>query len=485
MKTGQEYIDSLRQLNTQIYFLGAKIDSLVDNPYIRPHINSAAMTYDMAFDPEFMDLAVATSHFTGEKINRFTHIQQNTDDLVKKSKFLRAIGQRTGTCFQRCVGWDAMNAVYSVSYEIDKKHGTNYHERVCEFIKYIQANDYMVVGGMTDPKGDRSLPPHKQPDPDVFVHVVETSKDGIVVRGAKAHQTGAANSHEILVMPTVSMKPEDEDFAVSFATPLDAPGITLIFGRQTNDERKLGNLDQGNATYGVVGGEALIIFDDVFVPWERVFMCGETEFAGMLVERFATYHRQNYGACKVGVIDVLIGACAAITDYNGAGKASHTKDKLIEMVLLNETMHASSLAGAYEGHPLPAGNYYPQTTYANITKQNITRSHYEICRLAHDITGGFIATLPTEQDLAHPQLGPLVLKYFQGVASVPTEDRIKMGRLIENMTGGTALTESMHGAGSPQAQRVVLLRDANLEQRKKLARRIAGIVSKESHLVHI
>ncbi|MEA4925633.1 MAG: 4-hydroxyphenylacetate 3-hydroxylase family protein [Syntrophomonadaceae bacterium] len=479
MKTGQEYIESLKQLKTEIYFMGERIESLIDSPHIKPHINTAALTYDIAFEPETMELATATSSLTGKKINRFTHLQQNTDDLVKKSKLLRAIGQKTGTCFQRCVGWDAMNAVYSVSYEIDQKYGTSYQEKVIEYVKYIQENDLMVVGGMTDPKGDRSLPPHKQADPDVFVHIVEKRDDGIIVRGAKAHQTGAANSHEILVMPTVSMKPEDKDFAVSFATPLDAPGIVLIFGRQTNDERKLGKLDQGNPTYGVVGGEALIIFNDVFIPWERVFMCGETEFAGMLVERFATYHRQNYGACKAGVIDVLIGATATIADYNGTAKASAIKDKMIEMVLLNETLHASSLAAGYEGHALPAGNYYPQATYANITKQNITRNHYEICRLAHDITGGFIATLPSEKDLAHPVLGPMVLKYFKAISAVDTMDRIKIGRLIENVTGGTALVESMHGAGSPQAQRVVLLRDANLEKKKKLAQNICGIIPQD------
>jgi len=479
MKTGQEYIESLRKMKTQIYFMGKKIDNFVDNPYIKPHINTAALTYDAAFEPDTKELATAVSSFTGKTINRFTHIQQSTDDMVKKAKLLRAIGQKTGTCFQRCVGWDAINAVYSVSYEIDQKYNTKYHENAVNFIKYIQENDYMVVGGMTDPKGDRSLPPHKQPDPDVFVHVVERRDDGIIVRGAKAHQTGAVNSHEILVMPTVAMKPEDKDFAVSFAIPLDAPGITLIFGRQTNDERKLGELDQGNPNFGVVGGEALVIFDNVFVPWERVFMCGETEFTGILVERFATYHRQNYGACKAGVIDVIIGASALMADYNGTSKASHIKDKIIEMILLNETLHASSLAAGYESRPLPAGNYYPQTTYANITKQNITRNHYEISRLAHDIAGGFLGTLPTEQDLHDPELGPQILKYFVGAAGTDSLDRIKLARLIENMTGGTSLVESMHGAGSPQAQRVVLLRDANLKTFKKLAQKLCGITPKE------
>jgi len=479
MKTAQEYMDSLQQMAGEIYFMGEKIENRVDHPQIRPHVNSAAMTYDVAFDPEFEDLATATSHLTGKTINRFTHIHQNNLDLVKKVKLLRAIGQRTGTCFQRCVGWDALNATYSVTFEMDQKYGTNYHERFCEFLKYIQENDLMVVGGMTDPKGDRGLPPHKQADPDLFVHVVDKRTDGIIVRGAKAHQTGAVNSHEILVMPTVNMRPEDADYAVCFAINLDAPGIMQVFGRQSNDERKLCELDQGNRVFGIVGGESLVVFDDVFIPWERVFMCGETQFSGMLVERFATYHRQNYGGCKCGVTDVLIGACATIAEYNGVDRASHIKDKLIEMIHLCETLHTGSLACSYEGNRLPAGNYYPHTTYANVTKQNITRHIYEIGRLAHDIAGGFMATLPSEKDLAHPTVGPVVEKYFKGVASVPTEHRIRIARLIENMTGGTAMVESMHGAGSPQAQRVMLLRDAKLEQRKRFAQKICGILCEE------
>lgn len=480
MKSGQEYIDSLRQLKHEIYFMGKRIEDPVDDPNIRPHINSAALTYEMANNPQFMDLAKAKSHLTGQNINRFTHIHQNNEDLVKKVKLLRAIAQMTGTCFQRCVGWDAMNAVYSVTYEMDKKNGTSYHERFKGFLKYIQENDFMVTGGMTDPKGDRSLAPHKQADPDLFVHVVEERSDGIIVRGAKAHQTGSVNSHEMLVMPTSALRAEDKAYAVSFAIQADAPGMVYIFGKQSNDERKVsGVIDQGNVEYGIVGGEALVVFNDVFVPWERVFMCGETEFTGMLVERFATYHRQNYGGCKCGVSDVLIGACATIAEYNGADRANHVRDKLVEMIHLTETLHTGSLACSYEGRQLPAGNQYPQQTYANITKQNITRFIYEICRLAHDIAGGFIATLPSEQDLVHPKVGPLVEKYFKGVAAVPTEYRIRIARLIENMTGGTALAESMHGAGSPQAQRIMLLRDANLEQRKKLAQKLAGILPKE------
>jgi 4-hydroxybutyryl-CoA dehydratase/vinylacetyl-CoA-Delta-isomerase len=475
LKTDAEYIESLRPLKLQVYAFGEKIENVVDHPLIRPHINSAAMTYRLAHDPMAEELVTATSHLTGKKINRFTHIHQSTDDLVKKVKMLRLIAQRTGTCFQRCVGFDAINALYSVTYEMDQDLGTNYHERLRNYITYLQENDLMVAGSMTDPKGDRSLKPSQQADPDLYVHIVEKNEKGIVIRDAKAHQTGIVNSHEMIIMPTTALTPEDKAYAVACAIPTDAPGIIHIFGRQTNDERKYGEIDQGNAMYGIVGGEALTILENVFVPWDRVFMCEEYQYAGLLVERFASYHRQNYGGCKGGVSDVIIGAAATIADYNGTAKASHIRDKITEMIHLTETLYCCSIACSAEGHRTASGAYFVDPLLANIDKQNVTRFIYEICRLCHDIAGGFIATLPSEKDLRHPEIGKYVDKYFKGVASVPTEDRIRMARLIENMTGGTALVESMHGAGSPQAQRVMIVRQANLEFKKNLAKALAGI----------
>lgn len=476
LKTGNEYIESLRSLKPVVYAFGERIPSVVDSPLIRPHINSAAMTYEMANAAEFEDLVTATSHLGGERINRFTHIHQSADDLVKKVKMMRAIAQNTGTCFQRCVGFDALNALYSVTFEMDQKNGSDYHQRFLRFLKYVQANDLMSDGAMTDPKGDRSLSPSKQSDPDQYLHIIEKRDDGIVVRGAKAHQTGAVNSHEIIVMPTSALGPDDKDYAVSFALPSDTKGIIYIFGRQSNDTRRLeGSIDQGNEKYGIVGGEALVVFEDVFVPWERVFMCGEFEFASLLVERFATLHRQNYGGCKVGVSDIIIGASTAIAEYNGAAAASHVRDKVVEMIHLSESLYCGSIACSSEGNRLPAGSYYPNALLANTVKLNVTRNIYEICRLAHDIAGGLLATLPSEKDLRHPEIGKYVEKYFAGVKGVPTEYRIRMARLIENMTSGTALAESMHGAGSPQAQRIMLLRQANLPQKAKLAKRLAGI----------
>lgn len=479
MKTGAEYMEALKKLHPTVYFKGEKIDCVVGHPLVQPHINAAAATYDMAHEMEYEDLLTATSHLTGEKINRFTHIHQSSDDLIKKVKMLRAISQRTGSCYQRCVGMDALNATYSVTYDIDQKCGTDYHARFKEFLRYIQKEDLMIAGAMTDPKGDRSRSPGQQDDPDMYVHVVEKNDRGIVIRGAKMHMTGMVNSFEMLIMPTVSLKPEEKDYAVACAVPVDAKGVFHIFGRQTNDGRKFDVMDQGNVNYGVVGGECLTVLEDVFVPWERVFMCGETEFSGSLVERFASYHRQNYGGCKGGLADIMVGAAASLADYSGTAKAAHIRDKEVEMIHLTETLYACSLACSADGSELPCGSYYVNPLLANTGKQNVTRFIYEIARLSHDIAGGILATMPSEVDFNDPKLGPYVKKYLKTAKDVSVEDRYRMLRLLENMTGGTALVESMHGAGSPQAQRVMLTRQANLERKKKLARRLAGITEEQ------
>lgn len=479
MMTGEQYLDSIRRMNIEIYMFGHRVNNALDNPILRPSINSVKATYDLAQQPEYEELMTTTSEFSGKKINRFCHIHQSSEDLVKKVKMQRLCGQKTASCFQRCVGMDAFNAVYSTTFEIDARYETDYHDNFLKFLSLVQEQDLVVDGAMTDPKGDRSLAPSNQPDPDAFLHVVERRDDGIVVRGAKAHQTGACNAHEIIVMPTIAMNKEDKDYAISFAVPMDSKGILMIIGRQSCDTRKLegSELDVGNHQYG--GVEALIVFDDVFVPNERIFMNGETEFAGMLVERFAGYHRQSYGGCKVGVGDVLIGAAAVASEFNGTDKASHIKDKLIEMTHLNETLFSCGIACSSEGCPTASGNYLVNLLLANVCKQNITRLPYEIARLAEDIAGGIMVTAPSEKDLNMPRIGLYVKKYLKGIENVSAENRLRIMRLIENITLGTAAvgyrTESMHGAGSPQAQRIMIGRQGNLPMKKELAKQIANI----------
>jgi 4-hydroxybutyryl-CoA dehydratase / vinylacetyl-CoA-Delta-isomerase len=479
---GAEYIESLRGRNMKVYLFGDLVKEPVDHPMIRPSINAVAETYDIA--NEEPEIASPYSSITGSKVNRFLHITEASEDLVNQNKMQRKLGQITGTCFQRCVGMDALNSLYSTTFEIDAKYGTIYHKRLIDFIKMVQTENLVIGGAMTDVKGDRSLSPSQQADPDLFVHIVKEDEKGVYITGAKAHQTGCINSHWIMVMPTMRLRPEDKEYGIVGAIPADAKGITYIYGRQSCDTRSMetGDLDAGNAKFS--GQEAMIIFDNVFIPHELIFMHGEVEFASMLVERFTCYHRRSY-VCKTGLGDVLIGAAAAIADYNGVANASHIKDKLVEMTHLNETIFAAGIASSYQSHRTAAGNYQNDDMLANVCKHNVTRFPYEIGRLAQDIAGGLMVTMPSERDFRSPETGPILEKYLKGRKGVSTENRVRILRLIENMTLGRNavgyLTESMHGAGSPQAQRIQIARQMQLEYKKKLAKDLASIEEGEAN----
>lgn len=478
LKTGKEYIASVEALGLKAHILGEKADALTRHPLVVPSLRAVAVTYDCAHDADTRALFRAYSPLIGDEVNRFTHLHQSTQDLMDKVRMQRHCGNLTACCFQRCVGMDAANAVFSVTYECDQAHGTDYHQRFREYWSHVQRHDLVVDGAMTDPKGDRSKRPSEQADPDLYLRVVERRRDGIVVRGAKFHQTGMVNSHEIIVMPTATMRPGEEDWAICFAVPTNTEGIRYIYGRQASDTRKLeGTLDVGNPAFG--GQEVLTVFEDVFVPNERVFLNGEVDQSGKLVERFAAYHRQSYGGCKVGVGDVLIGATALIARMNGVSAASHIRDKIVEMIHLNETLFACGIACSTLGHRTAAGNYEVDLLLANVCKLNVTRFPYEMARLATDIAGGLLGTLPSARDLDDPVAGPYIRKYLAAAEGVDAVDRVKVLRLIENLVAGAGavayLIESMHGAGSPMAQRIVLARQGDVDGKIALAKRLLNI----------
>jgi 4-hydroxybutyryl-CoA dehydratase / vinylacetyl-CoA-Delta-isomerase len=474
--TGADYIESLRGRRLAVYYMGERVDEPVDHPLIRPSINAVAATYDLA--TQHPELASARSSLSGRTVNRFLHVTESVDDVVLQNRMQRRLGQLTGTCFQRCVGMDAINSLWSVTHDIDQEKKTGYHARFRAFVQMLQEENLVLGGAMTDPKGDRSKGPADQPDTDVFVHVTERRSDGIVIRGAKAHQTGCINSHWIVIMPTMRMRDVDRDYAVACAVPVTDPGLLFIYGRQSCDTRAAdgGDIDAGNARFS--GQEALIVLQDVFVPWERVFMNGEAAFAATLVERFTAYHRRSY-VCKTGVGDVLIGAAATVADSSGVLGVSHIKDKLVEMTHLNETIYGAGIASSFESKKTAAGNYQNDELLANVCKHNVTRFPYEMARLAQDISGGLVATLPSQKDFESETTGPLLDKLLHGREGVPTEHRVRALRLVENMTMGRNavgyLTESMHGAGSPQAQRIQIARQMDLPAKMAMAKRLAGI----------
>src|SRR5512143_1032404 len=337
VKTVEEYLASLRKLKPTAYMFGKKIENVVDNPRIRGGINSTGATYELANSEKYRDLFTAVSPFTGERINRFTLPPQSIEDLVCRVKINRTLGNHVGTCHQRCTGLDCMSALSIVTYDIDKKFGTPYYQRFLEFLKHMQRNDFTANASVTDVKGDRSLGPHEQADKDLYLRIVEKQKDGIIVRGAKVHQTGSLSSHELIVLPTRAMAKGDEDYSVAFAVPADTKGVIHVVGRNTLDTREIEGVDCGNSRYSKYC--PTVIYDNVFVPWDRVFMCGEIESSGEMVNRFSAFHRRSHGGCKSGKIDVMAGAALAMMDYNGSTKVGHHKEKVIDMIHAAETLY--------------------------------------------------------------------------------------------------------------------------------------------------
>lgn len=479
MKTRDEYLESMRRLRRNVYILGERCEQPNDHPLVAPTTAALAESYAMAAESEHSELFTAQSHLSGARVNRFTHINQDASDLVRKVDMLRALGRRTATCFQRCAGFDGLNTMYAVTYEIDQARGTDYHERFRRFLAGLQERDEVTAACMTDAKGDRRLRPSAQRDPDLYVRVVERRTDGVVVRGAKFHITGALNSHQLLVIPTRRLREDERDWAISFAVPADAEGVTLVLGRQAADTRKLeaGARDAGNFKYG--GHEAMVIFEDVFVPNEQIFMNGETEHTDAAISYFGSYHRTSYGGCKSGMGDVIIGAASQIARANGAHHASHIQEKLCEMVQLNELLYACGTAASHRGFQMPCGAWCSDFLLANVCKLNVTRNPYQIARLATDLAGGIMVTLPSAADFDNPEVGPAIRKYLHADEGFTVEQRRRLLRYLETAVLGTGgvcyLAESLHGAGSPQAQVMQIRAEAPFADMEGYARRLLDL----------
>jgi len=474
IKTVEQYYESLKSLRPTAYILGEKVENVHEHPLIKYMTAAVAKTYELENDPEGKKYLVTESDLTGEEVSRFVKLYKGPDDLLAKIRMLKFLAQNIGGCYMRCTGMDAINSVGIEVYNCDQKYGTNYWPRLLDFIRYLQKNDLVLFSGVTDVKGDRSLRPSQQKDPDMYLHVVDRDNDGIVVRGAKIHQTGSLCAHWGLIVPTREMREADKDYAVCFACPTDAEGVIHVYGRGTLEARALQGCDLGNVEFGKFA--PMVIFKDVFVPWERVFLCGEYEFAGEMVRHFGNYHRHSHGGCKCGVGDVLIGAAATAADYNGLTNVSHINNKLAEMLKVTEAIYGCSIAASVESRPTPSGIYTVDPVLSNTSKLYEGKELAEVIRMMIEIAGGMVADVPSDKDFANPEIGPLLQKYLKGVDGVSTEDRVRIFRLIEKLAFESRdIVSNIHGAGSPETHRMTILRNANIEAKKKLAKKLAGI----------
>ncbi|MFX1327638.1 MAG: 4-hydroxyphenylacetate 3-hydroxylase family protein [Promethearchaeota archaeon] len=485
MRTKEEFMKDLGKMKKNIFFDGERIDRLDERQM--PCINTMGTTFDVVEDPEYADLILAKSHLTGEIINRFTHIHQNTDDLHKKQDMTRKICQKVGGCIQRCMGCDATNAVYNVSYEADKSNNgeTNYHGNFKKWLMRFQKEDLVAACAQTDVKGNRIKRPADQEDPDMYVHVVEKKKDGIIVRGCKLHISEASVSDEILVVPTRALRPEDKDYAVAFALPGDYEGVKQVITIHNLREReyfKRGFMPGGTDSY--------IIFDDVFVPWERVFLCGEYQHAGTLALLFALFHRHSYSGCKPAIGDLVVGTAALAAEYNNIHKASHVRSKLAELIMVTELGYAAGYTASDLGKPevyMPGvgfipygpGSYIPNSIYCNVGRCLSGENVFREAEIIVDLSGGIPATFPHEKDFVNPELKEHLYKYITRNPKIVPENAAQFWRYVGDLycsaTGGVHLFGSYHGGGSPVMESIAITTQYDIESRKEMVKKIAGI----------
>ncbi len=474
LKTPEQYKQSLKKLKPNMYKFGKLIQDVTTDPNTKRTVAGHAQLYAAALDPKYADIFSTVSHLTGDRVSRYLSINQSADDMIANCKMKRAAYHLTGTCTGgRCAGYNALNSMWVTTYEMDLEYGTNYHRRLADWLRYAQDSDITVSGALSDPKGNRSLPPSQQEDPDMNLHIVDVKDNGIVVRGAKIMICGTAAAQEVFILPGSGYRETDKAYAVSFVLPKDTSGLTIVEARRPSDTREL---EEGFDAPVEIGGttQAYLFFENVFVPKERVFLAGEFKYAGAAVMNFIAPYRAAIGGCVAGQGDVMAGAAALIARANGLSTKAFN-EKLTQMYVNNETTFGMGVAASALGRKHPSGEWLTDPLLANVNKVHVATLPYETKRLTQEIAGGIGETgcMPSYVDFNNPTYGHLVQKYLKAASTA--ESRVKIARLIEWLTIGAGVPGCMHGGGSPEGARLIVRQNAGLDQSIAYARRLIGL----------
>lgn len=488
LMSGDEYRESLRKYKPKVFVDGREVASVADEQAFRPGVNALAFTYDYALRPELEPIALATQHSRNRVVSRMLHVNESAGDLLNKLEAVRVLCQETG-CAQRYLAHDALNGIGQAVARIDDAKGsTELRGRFSEYLAYVQDNDLSLGVAMTDAKGDRSRKPHQQANPDTYVHVVERNAKGIVISGTKAIVTGGPYMHEFLVMPSRNMGREDVDFAVCCAVRVDEPGITIVSRPAGRPGEKL---EHGDALFSRKYGQstAVVIFDRVFVPWERVFYADEWEHSHVLTYSYATHHRHSCIAARAGFGDLLIGAGALMCEANGLdpGAKANLRDPMVELITITEGFYACGVAASVYGTKDEySGTYMPEAVFSNIGKLLLATQIYDMHRIAHEVSGGLIVALPGPDEDHNPATAAKLSEVLQASPDIPYQQRIETARFIEDLTasyqGGWYSVISMHGGGSPAAMKQEIWRNYPVGNKVELVERLLerGVLNDES-----
>ena len=468
LRTPDEYRASLRD-GRRLFYKGAAVADITAVPELRVAVDHAAIDYEVAEDPAHRELAVWKDPADGEEYSAYYKVPRTAQDLLDRSRLIETCTTLGGTMVTliKEIGSDGLFALQRVL------EGEAL-ERAVAYWDHCRRGDLAVAVAQTDVKGDRSKAPHAQTDPDLYVRVVSTSDDGIVVRGAKCHTSISANADEIIVLPTRAMTADDADYAVAFAVPTDAPGLSMYissYSAGVHDEFDFPLSSKHKML------ETLTVFDDVFVPWDRVFLCREPEQAGPLALAFVEYHRFTAVSYKLPLLDLLVGAAGQIAEMNGVGRVSHIRDKLTMLIMYAETVRALTHMAATRAIVDERGIAYPDPLTTNMAKYTFATRYHQSLELVQDCAGGLLVTGPGAEDWASDEVRPVLEKYYQGKA--PAEERLRMMHLIADLTardfGGYHAVLAVHAEGSVEAEKLQTYRSYDPGPAFAYARRLAGL----------
>ena len=467
-----EYRDSLRRYRPRVFINGQAVSSVADEPLLAPGIDAIGITYDFAHRPEHEALMTARQMSSGKTVNRMLHIDENSTDLLYKLEAVRLVCKESG-CAQRYLAHDALNGLWQATKRTDANHGTDYHRRFLNYLHRVQDEDLTLGIAMTDAKGDRSKRPGAQENPDVYVHIEERRPDGLVIRGTKAIVTGAPYMHEFLVMPCRTHTKEDAHFAVCCAVPVDAPGVTIV-------ARPAGRPGEAAAKFSSKFGQSVgvVLFDDVFVPHDCVFLAGEYEEGGYLTTSYATHHRHSCIGARAGFGDLLIGAGALMIEANGLdpNRHGHIRDAMVELITITESFYACGVASSVYCLKDEGGSAMPDAVFSNVGKLLLATKIYDMHRIAHYVSGGLVVALPGPDEDHNPETQASLAAVLMGRADIPAEKRAEVARLMEDLTAsheaGWYSIISLHGGGSPEAMKREIWRNYPVMEKVELVERL-------------
>ncbi|MCE3554862.1 hypothetical protein LWC33_25835 [Pseudonocardia sp. RS11V-5] len=458
MLTGQEYKESLKD-GRKVYFQGRLIEDMDAEPGLSVPLNAVADGYDKYYSsaPDAVNPVVTAPRSAEELRDRIPELMEL--DLVLN------------------VTYQSLMTVLVAAGRLEGA-APQYIPRIEAYVEKARRDDIRITECITDAKGNRSLHPGKQEDPDAYVRVVSRSDDGVVIRGAKLHISGAALGHDLMVMPTKTMRPGEEDYAIACAVPVNSPGVHIT-----------------NTTYHPLHGDprdfpvsahesmpdSMCIFDDVFVPNERVFLDGETEHAAVFAHSLGLWERLGGISFMVQQADELVGLAHLIAEANGTARVSHVREKIDEMMIHATLLRAGLEAAIANAHSTPEGYFYPDDMFTNVTKYQGASQFGVMVRHLHDIAGGAVVTAPSMADFENPTLHPFLEKYMSTGGGISGEYRSKLFHAIRDTTadayGGWHLVTNIQSGGGLYAQRLVTRKNYDLDRARALGMKAAGLSS--------